>query len=225
MRRIAGPLDYPVYVLARVILMGTLAVLYRLRVQGAEHVPETGAVVLASNHISNIDPLFVGVACPRQVRFMAKVELWKFAPFGWLLQGLGAFPVRRGEADREAVRRGLKVVESGAVLGIFPEGHRQRSGKLGQPQSGLGLFSLKEGAVTIPVVITGSNRIIRDRRLHFPKVSVTFGPPVDLNVSADKPRSQRHQEAGSRTMAALAGMLGQEWKPEPDQSRDVKDGR
>jgi len=120
MRRIAGPLDVWPYNLARVILMGTLALLYRLRVQGAENLPDEGAVVLASNHISNIDPLFLGMACPRQVRFMAKAELWKFAPLGWLVRAVGAFPVRRGEADREAVRLGLRVVSDGAVLGIFP---------------------------------------------------------------------------------------------------------
>ena len=211
MRRIAGPLDVWPYSLAQILLKGTLAPLYRLKVQGAENVPESGSVVLASNHISNIDPLFVGTACPRQVRFMAKVELWKFAPLGWLLQALAAFPVRRGEADREAVRMGLKVVSEGAVLGIFPEGHRQRSGALGQPQPGVGMFCLKEGVSTVPVVITGTNRIIRNGRPGLPRVTVTFGPPLDLAVPAGFPRSERNREATRRIMEALAGMLGQEW--------------
>jgi 1-acyl-sn-glycerol-3-phosphate acyltransferase len=212
MRRIAGPLDVWPYNLAQLVLSWTLAPLYRLKVEGAENVPEKGPVVLASNHISNIDPLFVGTACPRQVRFMAKAELWKFAPLGWLVKAVGAFPVRRGEADREAVRVGLKVVSRGAVLGIFPEGHRQRSGMLGQPQPGVGMFSLKEGVSTVPVVVTGTNRIIRNGRPAFPRVTVTFGPPVDLAVPPDFPRSERNREATRRIMVALAGMLGQEWR-------------
>lgn len=211
MRWIAGPLDVWPYTLARVLLMGTLALLYRVKVQGAENVPEEGPVVLASNHISNIDPVFVGMVCPRQVRFMAKAELWKFAPLGWLVRALGAFPVHRGEADREAVRMGLKVVSKGAVLGIFPEGHRQRSGILAQPQSGVGMFSLKEGVSTVPVVIAGSNRIIHDGRPGFPRVTVTFGPPLDVVVPPGFPRSERNREASRRIMEALAGMLGQKW--------------
>jgi 1-acyl-sn-glycerol-3-phosphate acyltransferase len=214
MRRVAGPLDVWPYVLARVTLMGTLALLYRLKVRGAENVPEQGPVVLASNHISNIDPLFLGMACRRQVRFMAKAELWKFPPLGWLVRAVGAFPVRRGEADREAVRVGLKVVSEGAVLGIFPEGHRQRSGILAEPQSGVGMFSLKEGACTVPVVVAGTNCIIRNGRPGFPRVTVTFGPPLDLAVPAGFPRSERNREASRRIMLALAGMLGQEW-PQP----------
>jgi 1-acyl-sn-glycerol-3-phosphate acyltransferase len=215
-RRIAGPLDYPLYRLARLILMVTVALLYRFRVYGAENVPETEAVVLASNHISNIDPVFIGMACPRQVRFMAKSELWKFRPLGWFLAGLGAFPVRRGEADREAVRKGLKVVANGAVLGIFPEGHRQRSGKLYQPQPGVGMFSLKEGATTVPVVISGSNRIIVNKRLGFPRVTVTFGPPVDLTASRGEARAERNRDASNRIMRAIAKLLCQEWQPEPE---------
>ena len=216
MRWIAGPLDVWPYSLARVLLMGTLALLYRVKVQGAENVPEEGSVVLASNHISNIDPVFVGMACRRQVRFMAKVELWKFAPLGWLLQALGAFPVRRGEADREAVRVGLNVVSQGAVLGIFPEGHRQRSGILAQPQSGVGMFSLREGVSTVPVVVTNTNHIIRNGRPGFPRVTVTFGPPLDLAAPPGFPRSERNREASRRIMVALAGMLGQEWRQQTD---------
>lgn len=215
MRRIAGPLDFPLYRIVRVILMGTLALVYRLQVLGTEHLPETGAVVLASNHISNIDPVFIGMACPRQVRFMAKAELWKVRPLGWLLEGLGAFPIRRGKSDREAVRRGLDVVSGGAVLGIFPEGHRQRSGMLAQPEPGVGLFSLKDDVVTVPVAITGSNRIVSDGRIGFPRVSVRFGPPVDLATTSGEVRGEKNRQASVRIMMALAGILGQEWQPSP----------
>lgn len=211
MRRIAGPLDVWPYGLGWVLLRWTLALLYRLKVEGGENVPEKGPIVLASNHISNIDPVFLGMACRRQVRFMAKAELWKFAPLGWLLRVLGAFPVRRGEADREAVRVGLKVVSQGAVLGIFPEGHRQRSGILAQPQSGVGMFSLKEGVATVPVVVAGTNRIIHNGRPGLPRVTVTFGSPLDLVVPPGFPRSERNREATRRIMVALADMLGQEW--------------
>jgi 1-acyl-sn-glycerol-3-phosphate acyltransferase len=151
------------------------------------------------------------MSCPRQVKFMAKVELWKFKPLGWFVAALGAFPVRRGEADREAVRIALDVLSSDGVLGIFPEGHRQRSGSLAQPMPGVGLFSLREGVRTVPVVVTGTNRMIQNKRLHLPKVTVTFGPPIDLSLPAGSARSERNREVGDKIMGTLAEMLGQTW--------------
>jgi 1-acyl-sn-glycerol-3-phosphate acyltransferase len=179
-----------------------------MRISGVEHIPGEGAVILACNHQSNIDPFFLGVAAPRQIHFMAKAELWTVKLLGRLVDRLGSFPVRRGEADREAVRRALEVLGRGAVLGIFPEGHRQPSGRLASAQPGFALFSLRPGVTTVPVAVVGTNQILRGRRLRFPKVTVTFGEPVDTSVEGLR-KAQAHKVVTGRWESALAGLLGQ----------------
>jgi 1-acyl-sn-glycerol-3-phosphate acyltransferase len=186
--------------------------LYRLEVSGIEHVPAEGALVVAGNHLSNSDPVFFGVSFPRQIHFMAKSEIWHSRVLGLLVSRVGAFPVHRGEADRAAVRTAFEHLAAGRVLGIFPEGHRQKSGHLGQVQAGVGMFSLRPGVTTIPMAITGTDRIVRGRLPRFPKVRVAIGPPVEIE---DLPptKSGRNREVSHRIMQAIAALLGEEWSP------------
>jgi len=180
--------------------------LFRMHIEGAENVPLTGPVVLACNHRSNLDPFFLGSACPRMVHFMAKAELWKSRALGWLVERMGAFPVKRGEADREAVRRALEVLEAGAVLGVFPEGKRHREPGLGEIQPGVSLFSLREGVLTVPVVMTGTERAVRNHCLRFPRVRVAFGPPIEI-PSKDLPRAERGALVVQRLTDAMKALL------------------
>ena len=209
-----GPADTWLYRFARTVIPPVLARLYRLEVRGLEHIPRDGAVVLACNHVSNIDPIFLGMACRRQVHFMAKSELWKFKPLGWMIDGLGSFPVRRGEADREAVRRALDLLDQQAVVGIFPEGTRQPEGRLGQLQTGVALFSLRPGVTTIPVVLRGTNHIVRNRRPGFPRVTVAFGPPVPGLVT-EGAKAERHRDFTARLLASLQALLDQTGQTRP----------
>jgi 1-acyl-sn-glycerol-3-phosphate acyltransferase len=184
-----------------------------MKVNGLEHLPTSGAVVLACNHRSNLDPFFMGAACVREVHFMAKAELWKFKPLGWLIDSLGSFPVNRGEADRPAVRRALEVLEGGAVLGLFPEGRRQRQKDVGEIRPGVGLFSLRDGVVTIPMVLTGTDRIVRNHLIRFPKVTVNFGRPIVLPEKHIS-RSQRATAVTEALVDAFRGLLASvEGKP------------
>ncbi|MHB0978490.1 MAG: lysophospholipid acyltransferase family protein [Thermoleophilia bacterium] len=208
-----GPADRRFYWFAWMILAPTFHLLFRMRVVGRENVPIDGAVVLACNHVANIDPVFLGVASPRQARFMAKSELWSFRPLARLVEALGAFPVRRGEADRDAIRSAVSYLDQRAMVGIFPEGRRQKSGRLGTPLPGFALLALRAGVKTVPVAMTGTNQILRGGVPRFPKVTVTFGPPLDVSVDGI-PRGERHAEIGRRLMTSLAEMLGQEWEPE-----------
>lgn len=209
------PLDTPLYRFAHITLFVLWSILFRFTIVGAESFPREGPVVLASNHISNLDPLFLGAACPRQIHFMAKSELWRVPLLGRLVDALGAFKVRRGEADREAVRAGIAILDAGTVLGIFPEGHRQRTGKLGHPLPGVGLFSLRPGVATVPVVITGTNRILKGWP-PFPRVTVRFGAPLDT-AAPSVHRSHRNREVTNRIMRALAALLGQDWSDTRDE--------
>lgn len=201
-----SPLDTLLYRFAYSFIPPLWRLLFRVKISGREHIPPSGAVVLASNHRSNLDPFFLGVSTPRQIHFMAKAELWKVRPLGRLLDKLGAFSINRGEADRQGIKRALEVLGSGAVLGMFPEGHRQRQQQVGEIHPGVTLFSLREGVVTIPVVMVGTERVVRGHMLHLPSVRVVFGPPLEL-PDQGTPRSQRAQVVGERLTDAFRGLI------------------
>jgi 1-acyl-sn-glycerol-3-phosphate acyltransferase len=211
-RMVRSPLDTLLYRFAYSFIPPLWRLLYRMEISGREHFPLSGPVVLASNHRSNLDPFFLGVSTPRQIHFMAKAELWKVGALGWFIDRLGAFPINRGEADRQAVRKALEMLAAGAVLGIFPEGRRQRHGGFGEIHPGVTLFSLREGVVTIPVVMEGTERIMQDRMVRFPKVRVAFGPPIHL-PEPDATRSQRALLASNRLTEAFVGLASTAGEP------------
>jgi 1-acyl-sn-glycerol-3-phosphate acyltransferase len=148
------------------------------RVYGTERVPRTGGLVIAANHFSWIDPPALGAASPRTLYMMAKVEAHRVPGLGELMRSFGAFPVRRGESDREAVRTMRQLVKEGKALGMFAEGTRQRSGVPGRVQPGSAMVALTEGVPVIPVAIHGSQRW---RLGNFAPVSVAFGRPLLLD--------------------------------------------
>jgi 1-acyl-sn-glycerol-3-phosphate acyltransferase len=149
-----------------------------LRVYGVERVPRQGGVVLAFNHFSWIDPPVFGAACPRTIHYMAKVEAHRVPGLGQLIRSFGAFSVRRGESDREAVRIARQVVQDGNALGLFAEGTRQRSGVPGDVQAGAAMVAIQEGVPIVPAAIHGSQTWrLGSRR----PVSVAWGEPFTLD--------------------------------------------
>jgi cytidylate kinase len=205
-RMVRGPLDTWLYRFAFSFIPPVWRCLFRMKIKGAENIPRTGAVLLVSNHRSNLDPFFVGVAFPRQIHFMAKAELWKVKALGRLIDLLGTFPVNRGEADRNAVKRALDMLAAGAVVGMFPEGHRQRSGQLGEIQAGVSLFALRDGVATVPMIVDGTERVVRKGLLRLTRVTVTFGPPLELPGN-DMPRAQRSLLVTERLNRAFRDLL------------------
>ncbi|MUV39763.1 1-acylglycerol-3-phosphate O-acyltransferase [Lentibacillus sp. JNUCC-1] len=161
------------YTIARTAVKIILFPLYRIKVHGKEHIPSRGPVIICSNHISNLDPPVVGITSPRPIYFMAKSELFDKPVLKKLLPGIQAFPVKRGMKDRNALRKGLQVLEDGNTLGLFPEGTRSKTGELGDPLAGAGFFALRSEATIIPCAIVGPYKI--GRRLH-----VIYGKPVDM---------------------------------------------
>lgn len=132
---------------------------FRIRVEGAQHVPADGPVILASNHLSNIDPVLLASAIRRPVSFMSKSELF-VGPLGWILRLIAQFPVNRGSIDREALRQSSAVVEEGGVLGLFPEG-RRGDGSFTTIHPGLAYIVLREPCPVVPVAIFGTERLRR----------------------------------------------------------------
>ena len=203
---VRGPLDTWLYRFAYSFITPMWRLLFRMKIRGLENIPRTGAVLLVSNHRSNLDPFFVGVSFPRQVHFMAKAELWKVKPLARIIDLLGAFPVNRGEADRTAVKRALDTLASASVVGMFPEGHRQRTTHMGEIQAGVSLFALREGVTTIPMILDGTERVVHGGLLRLHQVTATFGPPLQL-PGTDIPRAQRSQLVTQRLNEAFRDLL------------------
>lgn len=144
-----------------------------MEVIGKENFPKEGGVLLCTNHIHNFDPPIVGIVSPRTIHFMAKEELFKMPILRNLLPHLNAFPVKRGMSDREALRKGLKVLKEGHVLGLFPEGTRSKTGELGKGLAGAGFFALRTEAAVVPCAIIGPYKA-------FSKLRVVYGKPIDM---------------------------------------------
>src|SRR4051812_8131436 len=160
--------------LTRAILKPFLLAFFRMQRIGREHVPD-GAVILASNHRSFLDPFVVGICLNRPIYFVAKKELFDKRLTGWFLNCLGAFPIRRGESDEESVETAKQILTRGDALVIFPEGTRIREGSLGRAKRGVGRLVLETGAPVVPVAVHGTERARRGWRLRPVKVKVRLG--------------------------------------------------
>lgn len=158
--------------------IGMLAsVASRLKVYGKDRMPVEGGCVVASNHFSWLDPVVLGVASPRPLYYMAKIEAHRAPGLGAFIRAFGCFPVRRGESDREAVRTMRRIVAEGNALGLFAEGTRQRSGVPGAVQAGAAMVAIQEGVPVLPVAIHGSQSWSVTR---LQPVSIAWGEPLAL---------------------------------------------
>ena len=147
-----------------------------------ERIPRQGGFILASNHISNLDPVLLGIASVRRMNFMAKVELFKGA-LGYFLTKLGAFPVKRGESDFSAMREALRRLKEGQALLIFVEGTRRIGNEPTKAQAGVGFLAMKAGVPIVPVYVQGTNKVMAPGTKFFKRgrVYATFGAPFTVN--------------------------------------------
>lgn len=175
------------YQAAHALIVGLTRLVTRTTVIGAHNIPKTGAFLLAPIHRSNIDTPLVAAVTRRRLRFMGKDGLWKISAIGWIMSALGAFPVSRGSADREAMRRCVEVLEAGEPLVMFPEGTRQ-SGPQVQPLfDGAAYVAVKAGAPIIPVGVGGSEMVMpKGKKMIRPhKCVVVVGEPLWAEVDAE----------------------------------------
>jgi 1-acyl-sn-glycerol-3-phosphate acyltransferase len=177
--------------------------LYRLHARGRENIPAQGGFVLACNHVSNFDPWPLGLPLwPRRyLRFMAKSELYWF-PATLVLDAAGAFPVRRGQADAEAIDTAVRLAREGNVVAMFPEGTRRRKGLVkkfeARPRTGAARIALEAGVPLIPAAITGTERL-----LWLGPLRVVYGAPVELDDLRGRDPREAAQEATDRLMARI----------------------
>ncbi len=166
-----------VYWPLRWILKAGILVYFRLRRLGTEHIPD-GGVILASNHRSFLDPFAIGCCLGRPIYFVAKEELFKNPLLGWILNCLGAFPIKRGASDEESMDTALALLERGHAVVIFPEGTRIRAGSLGSPRRGVGRLALQSGKPVVPIAVTNSERARRGWLIKPVRVHLRFGPAL-----------------------------------------------
>ncbi len=184
------------WAVGRVTIQPATVLATRLKVYGKERVPLEGGCVLACNHFSWIDPPVLGASSPRAVFFMAKVEAHRVPGLGTLIRSFGAFPVRRGESDREAVRTMRRIVSDGNALGLFAEGTRQRSGEPGPVQPGAAMVAIQEGVPVLPAAIHGSQTWAPG---NFHPVSLAWGEPMRFD---GVPRGGRGYKEASALLEA-----------------------
>lgn len=195
------------YPLVRAIVTPICLLLYRTRAIGVENVPKTGPVLLAPNHFSQMDHFFVGVYLRRQVRFMAKSQLFGPPVLTYIYTHGGVFPVRRGHKDEEAFKTAFTILEQGGMLLVYAEGGRSRTGELGEVKPGIGRIALESGAQVVPVAIHGSESVRRWKRFRFPRVTVQFGEPLSFPTE-QSPSRERQLEVATTAFDRVREMYG-----------------
>jgi len=181
----------PLYALIKLLVTPFMRLYFGLRTTGVERIPDDGPVIIAPNHKSFWDAFFVGVATRRHVRFMGKTELFE-GRLGRLFVRLGAFPIRRGEADADALETARTILRQGGVLALFPEGTRIRDpDSLGEPRSGAGRLALETGAPLVPAAISGTERLFLGPLPKPRRVALSFGEPIAVDGLVASPETAR----------------------------------
>ena len=157
-------------------------ILFRCQVKGIENIPKRGGFILASNHVSYLDPVVLGAICPRRVNFMAKEELFCHPLISWFLAQVGAFSVKRDSADLSALKYALRCLKVGEALVLFPEGSRRFDSVSTEPYAGIGFLTAKLDVPVIPAYIEGTERALpRGAKFIRPaKISVHFGKQISI---------------------------------------------
>ena len=197
-----------VYWISRAVLEPFFVLYLRMSRIGREHIPREGGVIIAANHRSFLDPFLIGTLVRRPVYFVAKRELFTNPLLAWWLSSLGAFPVDRGNGDRDAMGTARRILERGDVVVIFPEGTRTRPGGLGNPKRGVGRLALETGAPIVPVAVIGTEAVRRGWRIRPHKVRLRCGRPL-LFARVEEPSPQLARAVIDRVWACVE--LQWEW--------------
>ncbi|MDN5942826.1 MAG: 1-acyl-sn-glycerol-3-phosphate acyltransferase [Nitrospira sp.] len=178
------PFSAPTYAQARCFFGGLVRAMYRLEVVGADRLPATGPIVIAPNHDSVLDGIVLGAAISRELRFLAKAELWRSRLLAWVLDGLGAIRIKRGHGDHFALARMRQALEAGQAVAIFPQGaiygdrlwHR-----------GAARMALVTGAPLVPARLVGTAQALSRGRIGLPRLRVIFGEPIEVARAQEEP--------------------------------------
>lgn len=183
-----------------------LRIFTRCRVEGLENIPSAGPFLLVANHLNLVDPPVLGALLPRRITFMAKEELFNTPIVGWVVAWYGAFPVRRGQADRQALRAAVAVLDECGVVGMFPEGTRSKTGNMKEAHPGAAMLAALASAPVLPVALTGTEKLRSVfSLLTRPEIMVRIGKP--FTVARDRSRKESLDEATRAMMGRVAVLL------------------
>ena len=162
--------------------------LFKGRLVGRDNIPQTDSFIMVSNHGSLLDPPLLGHALGRNISFMAKAELFKIPILGFIIKACGAYPVKRGTADKNTIKKACEKLSNDNCIGIFIDGTRQKNGRVNKPKQGAALLAFKNQKLLLPVAIVNSHRLIRFKFCIplFSKIVIKVGRPVQPPQSSSK---------------------------------------
>lgn len=178
------PFSAPTYAQVRCFFGSIVRAMYRLEVVGADRLPVTGSVVIAPSHDSVLDGIILGAAISRELRFLAKAELWRSRLLAWMLDGLGAIRIKRGHGDQLALARMRQALEAGQTVAIFPQG-AVRGERVWH--RGAARMALVTGAPLVPVLLIGTAQALSRGRIGFLRLRVIIGEPITVARAQEEP--------------------------------------
>ena len=174
--------------------------MFRFRITGVENIPATGSIILCANHTSLQDTVVLGVACPRQLHFLAKHELWEMKKLSWIFTGLGAVPINRENPSMDSFKRTMQLLKEGRAIAIFMQGGRRQEMDQSDAKAGVALFAVKGRAPVVPVNISSKFKL-------FSKVRINIGAPISFeDYWGTKVRTEQLNEIAGRIMDAIVGL-------------------
>jgi 1-acyl-sn-glycerol-3-phosphate acyltransferase len=205
-----------IYEIIRWFALAAFSIVIRIRLRGRYNMPRKGPYIVAANHLSWTDIPLIPMFIPSRVVYMAKEEAF-YSKIGWLVRFMGAFPVKRGEADRQAIRAAGEQLAKGKIFVIFPEGHRSETHSIGKVHAGLGMIALRSGVPVVPVAIWGSEKALKKFGA---QVTISYGKPVLLKPKGAKITREDIKEATEEIMQRIASMLPPEYRGTYGDQRD-----
>jgi 1-acyl-sn-glycerol-3-phosphate acyltransferase len=216
-----GPEPVPLlYAGLKRILPSVLRRFFDFRVAGLEHLPASGPYIVAANHANYLDGVVLGAALPRTICFLVMPRVYRATPLHpYFHDHVGSIPISLARPDPGAIRRALRLLEEGGVVGIFPEGPFSRNGELVRGQPGVALVALRSGVPVVPAAITGTFHALADRRFYVPRrvpLSVRFGKPLRFSTAARRPVTPGlRADVTRRIMDEIADLLAADRCPAP----------
>lgn len=189
-----------IYLLAKVIAFFVFHLFFLIEIKGKENMPKKGGFIIASNHLSYLDPPLIGFACPRKLYYFAKISLFKIKVFSNLIKILGAIPIER-EGSPLSLRKGLDILKNGEGIVIFPEGTRSKNGQIKEAKHGIGFLVAKSKVPIIPVKLIGSDKALPPNKkfIRLKKIKVIIGKPLYIE-------NKNYEEISEIVMDVIKGM-------------------